>query len=68
MHMLPCLKRLRFLTDKFCIEFKIALLAYKRLHGYAPTYLKNLINSCSVWTRYSLRVNDDNWQLQMVTS
>ena len=38
------------------------------LHGYAPTYLKNLINSRSVSERYSLRVNDDNWLLQTVTS
>ena len=32
------------------------------------TYLKNLINSRSVSERYSLRVNDDNWLLQAVTS
>ena len=38
--------------------------------GYAPapTYLKNLINSRSVSERYSLRVNDDNWLLQTITS
>ena len=35
---------------------------------HAPTYLKNLINSCSVSARYSLRANDDNWLLQTVTS
>ena len=41
MHMLPYLKSLDFLPVKFCIEFKIALLAQKRLHGYATTYFKN---------------------------
>ena len=38
------------------------------LHGYAPTYLKNLFNSHFVLTRYTLRVNVDNWLLQTVTS
>ena len=42
MHLLPYLKRLHFLPVKFRIEFKIALLIHKCLHGYAPTYLKNL--------------------------
>ena len=67
-HMLPYLKSLHFLPVKFRIEFKIALLTHKCLHGYAPTCLKNLINSRSVSERYSLRVNDDNWLLQTVTS
>ena len=35
---------------------------------YALTYLKNLINSRSIAERYSLRVNDDNWLLQTITS
>ena len=52
-HMLPYLKSLHFLPVKFRIEFKIALLTHKCLHGYAPTYLKNLINSRSVSERYS---------------
>ena len=47
---------------------KNKILALKCLHGYAPTYLKNLINSRSVSVRYTLRVNDDNWLLQKVTS
>ena len=67
-HMLPYLKSLHFLPVKFRIEFKIALLTHKCLHGYAPTYLKNLINFRSVSERYSLRVNDDNWLLQTLTS
>ena len=68
MHMLAYLKSLHFLPVKFHIEFKIALLTHKCVHGYAPSYLKNLINSRSVSARYSLRVNDDNWLLQTVTS
>ena len=66
--MLPYLKSLHFLSVKFRIEFKIALLTHKCLHGYAPTYLKNLINFRSVSARYSLHVNDDNWLLQTVIS
>ena len=38
------------------------------LHGYVPTYLKKIFNSHSVSARYTLRVNDDNWLLQTVTS
>ena len=68
MHMLPYLKSLHFLLVKFRIEFKFDLLTHKCLHGYAPAYLKNLINFRSVSVRYSLRVNDDNWLLQTVTS
>ena len=68
MHMLPYLKSLHFLPAKLRIEFKMALLTHKCLHGYAPTYLKNLINSRSVSERHNLRVNDDFWLLQTVTS
>ena len=68
MHMLPHLKSLHFLPVKFRIKFKIAVLTHKCLHGYAPTYLKNSITSRSVLARYSLRVNDDYWLLQTITS
>ena len=64
MHIPPYLKSLYFLPVKFRIKFKIALLTHRCLHGYAPTCLKNLINSCSV----SASVNDNNWLLQTVTS
>ena len=60
MHMLSYRKSLHFLPVKFRIEFKIALLTHKYLHGYAPTFLKNLIYSRAVSARYSLRGNDDN--------
>ena len=46
--------------------FCIALQFNAWLIGYAPTYLKNLINSRSVSERYSLRVNDDNLVFQAV--
>ena len=39
LHMLPFLKRLHTLPIKFRIEFKIALLTHKCLHGNAPAYL-----------------------------
>ena len=38
------------------------------LHGNVRTYLKKIFNSHSVLARYTLRVNDDNWLLQTVTS
>ena len=66
-HVLPCLRSLHFLPVKYRIEFKIALLTHGCLHGCAPAYLKNLINSRSVSEGYSLRVDDDNWLLQTVT-
>ena len=68
MHVLPYLKSLNFLPVRFRIEFKTALLSHKCLHDYAPTYLKNLINSRSVSARHSLRVDDDNWLLETVTN
>ena len=52
-----------------CVDMiKNKIRAHKCLHGYDPTYLKNQINSRSVLARYTLRVNDDNWLLQTVTS
>ena len=38
------------------------------LHGHVRSYLKKLFNSRSVSARYTLRVNDDNWLFQTVTS
>ena len=40
LHMLPFLKRVHNLPIKFRIEFKIALLTHKCLHGNAPAYLR----------------------------
>ena len=52
------MKSLHFLPVKFRIEFKIALLTLKFLHGYASIYLKNFINSRSVLAKYSMRRSD----------
>ena len=57
-----------FDRDSSVDMIKNKIQAHKCLNGYAPTYLKILINSRSVSARYTLRVNDDNWRLQMVTS
>ena len=52
-----------FDRDSSVDMIKNKIRAHKCLHGYAPAYLKNLINSHSVSARYTLRVNDDNWLL-----
>ena len=64
MRILFFLKRLHILPIKFCIEFKIALLTHKCLHGNAPAYLRKLICPRFAPTRYCLRVNNDKWLLQ----
>lgn len=67
MHMLPYLKCLHILPVKFRVQFKIALLTHKCLHGHAPGYLKDLVVARSVSGCYNLRVHDDRWLLQPVT-
>ena len=59
-----------FFTTKFRIELKTALLRRKGLHGYAPRYVKKLINSRSVSARYSLRAasNGNYSSLNFATS
>ena len=64
LHMLPFLKRLHILPVKFRIEFKIALLTHKCLHGNAPAYLRKLICPRFASTCYCLRVNNDKCLLQ----
>ena len=49
LHMLPHLKSLHFLPVRFSVACKIVLLTHKCLHDYAQTYLKNLINSRSLF-------------------
>ena len=68
LHMLPFLKQLHILPVKFRIEFKIALLTHKCLHGNAPSYLKELICVRSSSNRYCLRANDDKWFLQTLSN
>jgi len=40
-HITPLLKRLHWLKAKELIDFKVAVLVYKYLHGTAPPYLAN---------------------------
>ena len=42
-HITPVLKELHWLPVRKRIEFKILLLAYKCLHGTAPSYLRELL-------------------------
>ena len=43
-HISPILRDLHWLTVKDRIHFKILLLTYKAVHGYAPAYIRNLIS------------------------
>ena len=62
------LKSLNFFKLYQILYSIISLLMHTCLHGYAPTCLKNLINSRSVSNRYSLHVNDDICFLQNATT
>ena len=42
-HVTPCLIELHWLPISFRINYKIAVLTFKCLHGLAPTYLSELI-------------------------
>ncbi len=42
-HITPILQSLHWLPIKFCISYKILLLAYKALNDLAPAYLTNLL-------------------------
>ena len=44
------------------------ILSKLKIFGEIVTTFKKLFNSHSVSARYTLRVNDDNWLLQTVTS
>ncbi len=43
-HITPILQSLHWLPIKFCITYKILLLAYKALNGLAPAYLTSLLS------------------------
>ncbi len=43
-HITPILQSLHWLPIKFCISYKILLLAYKALNYLAPAYLTNLLS------------------------
>ena len=42
-HITPVIKKLHWLPVRKIIEFKILLLAYKCLHGTAPSYLREML-------------------------
>ena len=42
-HISPIPRDLHWLPVKSCIKYKILLLTYKCIHGYAPLYLQELI-------------------------
>jgi hypothetical protein len=55
-HITPTLIKLHWLPVRLRIKFKIAMLAFKCVHQYAPLYLVNLLKVRK--TYYSLRSNE----------
>ncbi len=43
-HITPILQSLHWLPIKLCISYKILLLAYKALNGFAPAYITSLLS------------------------
>ena len=43
-HITPLLRELHWLPVRMCIDFKILLITFKILQGFAPSYLKNLVS------------------------
>lgn len=56
-HITPVLIYLHWLPIKFRVQFKIALLVYKALHGMAPKYIIDLL-SIKDKSSYNLRSDD----------
>ena len=44
-HITPVLYRLHWLPVSFRIEYKVLILTYKAIHGYAPLYISDLIRT-----------------------
>ena len=63
-HMLPYLKKLHFLPIKYRINFKIAMLTFKCLHGSSPQYLRDLVSRKLPSDKYNLRDNEDVFLLE----
>lgn len=62
-HITPVLMHLHWLPVKFRVDYKIALLVYKALHGLAPSYITELL-STKTTSRYQLR--SDNQCLLLI--
>ena len=54
-HLSPYLKHLHFLPVQYRIQFKIALLVYKIIHGIAPLYMKDLLSFKKLDNYFTLR-------------
>ena len=61
-HITPVLKELHWLPVSKRIDYKILVLAYKALHGQAPTYLTELL----MWYQPSRSLRSDGQQLLFV--
>ena len=53
-HITPVLYRLHWLPVSFRIEYKVLILTYKAIHGFAPLYISDLIRTRER-TNYNLR-------------
>jgi hypothetical protein len=61
-HISPALCTLHWLPVKFRIQFKIAVITFKTIHGFAP-YLRELV-SLKEFRGYNLRSNNNGLCLQ----
>ena len=52
------LKSLHWFPVKYRIDFKVLLLTFKAIHGFAPPYISELISVKDANGRYSLRSNN----------
>ena len=57
-HTSPFLFELHWLSMKSRIDFKVILITFKAIHGFAPKYISDLISIKSK-SNYSLRSNDE---------
>ena len=66
-HVTPYLIHLHFLPAQYRIAFKLCLIAYKLLHGRAPIYLTDMLQSFSPTTSLNLRVGCARNKLMLKT-
>ncbi len=57
-HISPLLKELHWLPVKYRIEFKILTLTFQAIHGFAPDYLRDLIQIREL-PNYNLRTSNE---------
>ena len=58
-HLLSHMKKLHFLSIKYRINFKIAMLTFKWLPGSSPQYLQDLVARKIPLVKYNFRDNKD---------